>query len=78
MDNNGFKILEFDIDYKSDKFNKFLSLVTHKSPLLCQVRDPIELLRHALARAGRWGDNEKNIQMLVKTKKFDLILILMI
>ena len=72
MDNDGFKILEFDIDYKSDKFNKFLSLVTHKSPLLCQVRDPIELLRHALARAGRWGNNGKNIQILVKAKEFDL------
>lgn len=62
-----FKILEFDIDYKSAEFEKLLTLTTKKVPLLCQVRDPIELLRHALARAGRWGDYK-----LIKSKEFDL------
>ena len=51
-------IIQFDKEYKDTNFSKFLALIDKKVTFFIQVRDPIELLRHVLARSGRWWDYE--------------------
>lgn len=64
---NGFNVISLsDLEYQTSNHLKFFSLVDKKVPFLCQTRDPMELLRHCLARAGRWTSHS-----LVIAKEFD-------
>lgn len=54
---------------KEDRDKFFHLFSKDKLAILCQVRDPIELIRHILARKGRWDKTQLN---LTKKQNFTL------
>ncbi len=65
LHSNGFNVVSLsDLEYQTSNYLKFFSLIDKKVSFMCQTRDPMELLRHCLARAGRWHS-------LAITKEFD-------
>ncbi|WP_300668689.1 DUF2972 domain-containing protein [Helicobacter sp. UBA3407] len=66
LHSNGFNVVSLsDLEYQTSNYLKFFSLIDKKVSFMCQTRDPMELLRHCLARAGRWTHS------LAITKEFD-------
>ncbi|WP_416860044.1 hypothetical protein, partial [Helicobacter ganmani] len=66
LHSNGFNVVSLsDLEYQTSNYLKFFSLIDKKVSFMCQTRDPMELLRHCLARAGRWTHG------LAITKEFD-------
>ncbi|WP_416859979.1 DUF2972 domain-containing protein [Helicobacter ganmani] len=66
LHSNGFNVVSLsNLEYQTSNYLKFFSLIDKKVSFMCQTRDPMELLRHCLARAGRWTHS------LAITKEFD-------